>query len=119
MVIEERRFMNNRIFGKAGETLAAEYLEQSGYRILARNYWCRMGEIDIVAQKGNCVHFVEVKTRTGSFYGNPSESVTRHKTERMRLAAESYLKAFAGLPGLGRKAQFDLIEIELRHTENI
>jgi hypothetical protein len=37
----------------------------------------------------------------------------------MRLAAESYLKAFAGLPGLGRKAQFDLIEIELRHTENI
>ena len=111
--------MNKREFGKAGESLAAKYLEQSGYRILFRNYWCRMGEIDIVAQKGNYVHFVEVKTRTGDFYGKPSESVTWQKIDRMRLAAECYMKAFEGMPGLGKKMQFDLIEVELRHTENI
>ena len=111
--------MNKRGFGNAGESLAVNYLEQSGYRFLFRNYWCRIGEIDIVAQKGGCVHFVEVKTRTGAFYGTPSESVTNHKLSRMRTAAESYMKAFAGMPGLGKNMQFDLIEIELRHTENI
>lgn len=111
--------MNKRTFGKAGESLAAEYLKQSGYMILFSNYWCRIGEIDIVAQKGNCVHFVEVKTRNSSFYGTPSESVTQQKLNRMRLAAESYMKATAGMPGLGNKIQFDLIEIELKHTENI
>jgi len=111
--------MNKREFGEFGEKLAANYLEQSGYRILCRNYWCKMGEIDIVAQKNNCVHFVEVKTRTGGFYGSPSESVTWHKIDKMRLAAESYLKAVSGMPGLGRRFQFDLIEIELKHTENI
>ena len=111
--------MNKREFGKAGEQLAADFLEQSGYRILFKNYWCRAGEIDLVAQKGDCVHFVEVKTRTGDFYGRPSESVTWHKIDNMRLAAESYMKSVAGMPGLGKKMQFDLIEIELKHTENI
>lgn len=111
--------MNKREFGKAGETLAAGFLEQSGYRILCRNYWCKLGEIDIVAQKDECIHFIEVKTRSGNFYGRPSESVTWHKVDKMRLAAECYLKSAAGMPGLGRKMQFDLIEIELRHMENI
>ena len=111
--------MNKRLFGKSGESLAADYLEQSGYRILFRNYWCRMGEIDLIAQKDNCIHFVEVKTRTGEFYGSPSESVTWHKIDKMRLAAESYMKSVAGMPGLGNRMQFDLIEIELKHTENV
>lgn len=111
--------MNKREFGKSGENLAADYLEQSGYRILHRNYWCRIGEVDIIAQKGNCVHFVEVKTRTGSFYGTPSESVTGNKVNRMKLAAEHYMKFAAGMPGLGRDMQFDLVEIQIRHTENI
>lgn len=111
--------MNKKELGKAGETLACEYLEQLGYRILFRNYWCSAGEIDIVAQKAGGVHFVEVKTRTGDQYGRPSESVTWHKIDRMRIAAESYMNAVAGMPGLGRRMQFDLIEIELKHTENI
>lgn len=111
--------MNKRKFGKAGEMLAAEYLEQTGYKILFRNYWCSSGEIDIIAQKANRVHFVEVKTRTGEYYGSPSESVTWHKIDRMRLAAETYMKAVAGMPGLGKHVQFDLIEIELKHLENI
>ena len=111
--------MNKRKFGEAGEKLAADYLEQTGFRILFRNYWCKMGEIDIVAQKDNCVHFVEVKTRAGNYYGKPSESVTASKISRMTMAAECYMKAFAGMPGLGKKMQCDLIEIELKYTENI
>ena len=111
--------MNKREFGKSGENLAEAYLKQSGYMILFRNYWCRIGEIDLIAQKDDCVHFVEVKTRSGDFYGRPSESVTLRKLHKMRLAAEHYMKAAAGMPGLGRKMQFDVIEIELRHTENI
>jgi putative endonuclease len=111
--------MNKREFGKAGEALAVNYLEQSGYRILHRNYWCRMGEVDIVAQKDDCVHFVEVKTRTGDFYGIPSESVTKHKVDKIRLAAECYMKSVAGMPGLGKSMQMDLIEVQLKYTENI
>ena len=111
--------MNKREFGKKGEQLAADYLEEMGYRILFRNYWCSKGEIDIIAQKDNRVHFVEVKTRTGNYYGNPSESVTWQKIERMRKAAESYMKAVEGMPGLGKYMQFDLIEIELHHLKNI
>lgn len=111
--------MNKRKFGKAGENLAVDYLEQSGHKILFRNYWCKMGEVDIVAQKDNCVHFVEVKTRTGDYYGKPSESVTANKINRLRLAAECYMRTYAGMPGLGKKMQCDLIEIELRYTENI
>ena len=111
--------MNKREFGKSGETLAVDFLEQKGYKILFRNYWCSRGEIDIIAQKDGCVHFVEVKTRTGDYYGRPSENVTWHKIERMRTAAESYMKAVAGMPGLGKLMQFDLVEIELRYLENI
>ncbi len=111
--------MNKRSYGKAGEDLAAEYLTQTGYRILYRNYWCRMGEIDIVAQKDEAVHFVEVKTRSSGRFGIPSESVTRRKTDRMKMAAESYMKTMAGMPGLGKRVQFDVIEIELRQIENI
>lgn len=111
--------MNYRKFGNAGETLAASYLEEKGYRILKRNFWCKAGEVDIIAQKDDCVHFVEVKTRTGNYYGTPSESVTRHKLNRIRLVAEVYMKWAAEMPGLGKKMQVDLIEVELRHSENI
>ena len=111
--------MNKRELGKAGEVLAAEYLEQNGYRILFRNFWCNRGEIDLVAQKGNWVHFVEVKTRTGNHYGAPRESITPYKMGRMRIAAESYMKAKAGMPGLAKNMQLDVIEICITHTENI
>lgn len=118
-ILEGVKKLNKRSFGKSGERLAEEYLSQTGYRILCRNYWCRMGEIDIVAQKDGVVHFVEVKTRSSGEYGRPSESVTRRKTDRMRQVAESYMKAMAGMPGLGKKMQFDVIEIEVRQIENI
>lgn len=111
--------MNKREFGKVGETLAAEYLLQQGFVILMRNYWCSAGEIDIVAQKGDFVHFVEVKTRGNEVYGSPSESITRRKIVRMRRTAETYMKNFRGMPGLAKNIQLDLIEISIRHLEDI
>lgn len=111
--------MNKRELGKAGESLAAEYLQQNGYRILYRNYWCKVGEIDLIAQKNDCVHFVEVKTRSSGYYGHPSESITQNKLNRMRAAAAGYMKAAAGMPGLGRKMQIDVIEVRIDYIENV
>lgn len=111
--------MNKRELGKAGETLAAEYMQQNGYRILCRNYWCKTGEIDLIAQKNDCVHFIEVKTRSNEYYGRPAESLTWRKMERMKAAAVSYMKSATGMPGLGRQMQFDVVEVQIRHMENV
>lgn len=80
-----------RNLGKKGEELAAKYLAEQGYRILARNYRCSLGEIDIIAgDKGDLV-FIEVKTRTGFSFGLPQESITRAKQLRIRRIALHYL----------------------------
>lgn len=52
-------------FGKLGENIAAEYLKRKGYSIIARNFYCKMGEIDIIAKEKHEIVFVEVKTRNG------------------------------------------------------
>jgi putative endonuclease len=77
--------------GDIGEDFAAKLLENSGYRIIARNFATKQGEIDIIALKDGVMHFIEVKTRTGSQYGYPSDSVTKVKQDRIRKAAKSYL----------------------------
>lgn len=77
--------------GDIGEEFAAKLLENSGFRIIARNYATRQGEIDIIATKDGVIHFVEVKTRNGCQYGYPSDAVTRIKQERIRKAAQQYL----------------------------
>ena len=79
--------------GDIGEEFAAKLLDNSGYRILERNYAARSGEIDIIATKDGVLHFVEVKTRNSMKYGYPSESVTRIKQEMIRKAARQYLQS--------------------------
>ena len=61
--------------GRRGEEAACAYLAERGYRILDRNWRCRLGEIDIVAERGDIVVFVEVRTRTGTRFGTGAESV--------------------------------------------
>ena len=78
--------------GDAGEDLAAMVLENSGFSILDRNFNTRVGELDIVAMKNDVIHFIEVKTRSGSMYGYPSEAVTPAKQRHIRKAAEYYLQ---------------------------
>jgi putative endonuclease len=80
-----------RELGRRGEELAARRLEAEGYRILARNYRCPAGEVDLVAEDGECLVFVEVRTRHGDLWGTPEESVTRPKQARLVEVAQSYL----------------------------
>ncbi|MCL5411401.1 MAG: YraN family protein [Patescibacteria group bacterium] len=76
--------------GKLGEDLACGYLKKRGYRILARNFFSRRGEIDIVAQEADCLAFVEVKTRFSDSYGLPEEAVTPKKIESILRTGEFY-----------------------------
>ena len=67
--------MNNIAIGSFGEDVAIRYLEMRGYRVIAKNFKCRLGEIDIIAEKRDEIIFVEVKTRTNNKFGMPSEAV--------------------------------------------
>ncbi|MBN1810431.1 MAG: YraN family protein [Anaerolineae bacterium] len=77
--------------GRQGENLAAEELVRNGYEIIARNWHCQAGEVDIVARRDDVYHFFEVRTRRGREYGTPEESVTPTKRQRMIDVALTYL----------------------------
>ena len=77
--------------GRWGEQLAAERLQSLGYVILERNWRCRRGEIDLVAQAGDVLVFVEVKTRRGRDYGTPEEAITRSKAKRLLELGRRYM----------------------------
>ena len=93
--------------GAWGEDCAAAYLRRHGYRILARNYSCRFGEIDLIAEKDGVLLFVEVKLRTNLQYGAPREYVTVKKQEKLRAAALLYLSERE----LDVPARFDVAEV--------
>jgi len=77
--------------GRWGEKLAAQHLESQGYVILDRNWRCNRGEIDLVAQEGSVLVFVEVKTRRGRDFGTPEEAITRSKANRLLELGQRYL----------------------------
>jgi putative endonuclease len=79
--------------GRRGEQLAEQKLAASGYAILARNYRCRAGEIDLIARHSETLVFVEVRTRRGDAFGLPEASLTPRKRQHLIAAAESYLQA--------------------------
>ena len=83
--------MNRR--GESGESLAAAFLEGRGLRILSRNYRCRFGEIDLVAESGATLVFVEVRARRSDTFGGPAASITAAKRRRLVAAARHYLAA--------------------------
>ena len=79
--------------GKYGEQLAAEYLQRAGLRILARNWRCAEGEIDLVAADRRVLVAVEVKTRSSTAFGTPLEAVTPKKRSRLRRLAVQWVVA--------------------------
>ena len=83
--------MNNTRTGVLGEELAEIMLLEKGYTILARNFRCRYGEIDIIAAKNGVLAFVEVKTRLFGSCGRGSESVTAAKRQKIRRCALCYI----------------------------
>ena len=96
--------------GQFGERVAVAHLESKGYRVLARNFRCREGEIDIVAQSNGCLVFVEVKTRRGDSTGTASESLTLLKGARISAAADAYCDAN---PASVEERRIDVIAVDL------
>jgi len=94
--------------GQSAERLAAAYLERRGYRVLRLNYRIRAGEIDIIAEEGEVLCFVEVRSRRDTTYGHPLETIDRRKQRRLTIAAGHYLKSH---PGAARPARFDVVGI--------
>lgn len=83
--------MNKRAIGTAYEKKAAVYLEEQGYRIVASNYRCRSGEIDLIAREGQYLVFLEVKYRVDLRWGSGLEAVDYRKRQRILRAARWYL----------------------------
>ena len=111
--------------GRWGEELAARYLEKKGYRVEARNWRCRLGELDLVVRDRSCLCFVEVKLRRSMAYGTAGEAVDQRKQHKLRCAAQLYLAAHP----TRLQPRFDVVEIyapqgtdtrapEVRHLEN-
>jgi putative endonuclease len=114
---------SNQRLGKWGENLAAEYLEQKGFQILARNYRTSYGEIDLIASKQGVTVFVEVKTRSGRGFGLPEEAVTPSKQQHLMEAIQAYWQVI----GEEGSWQVDVIavmrmqggkDVEIEHFEN-
>ena len=74
--------MPNTGSGRLGEQLTAEYLEEKGYEIVERNFKCRFGEIDVIAQNDRYLAFVEVKTRSADGLSHPFEAITPSSARR-------------------------------------
>ena len=109
---------------KIGETFAMEHLLAHGYEILERNYRSPFGEIDLIAQQGKRIVFVEVKTRRSLKFGTPQSAVTLTKQKRISKVALDYLR-IDGL--LDFPCRFDVIAVflssqseltKLQHIEN-
>jgi len=77
--------------GRRGEALAAKALQQRGFSIVTQNWRCREGEADLIAQRAGEWYFIEVRTRRGTGYGSPEESLTPRKFARMEAVARCYL----------------------------
>jgi len=102
--------MNRQEVGKLGEKTAQKFLKKRGYRIRETGFRCRHGEIDIIAQKKDCLVFVEVRTKSNLDFGTPEESITRAKKEKLIASALTYTTTHQDLPPLWR---IDVVAIEL------
>lgn len=115
--------MLTKIIGNRGEDAACRYLKKNGYRILERNYkkvqGKIVGEIDIIARKGETLSFVEVKTRKSEEFGLPCEAVTKSKQQKIIKTAYAYIEE----KNVDANYSFDVVEVlydgrnvsEIRH----
>ena len=96
--------------GRNGEEFAASMLTDMGFIVLAKNYRCQYGEVDIIARRGYEIHFVEVKTRVGNKMGHPEEAVDAKKLESM-IKASKFIIDRMGLENY--KIVYDVMAIEI------
>jgi len=97
-----------KLFGDRGEREAVRYVRGLGWRILARKHRNRLGEIDLIAQDGDTIVFIEVKTRRSNAAGRPEDAITPAKQKQLTGAALAFLKKHRLLE---RRARFDVISI--------
>jgi putative endonuclease len=102
--------LSRRERGALGEKIALDFLVKRNFTILERNFRCREGEIDIIARQGDCLVFVEVRTKTSTKLGTPEESITPAKTQRLVALAQTYLQSHENLPAQWR---IDVIAIDM------
>jgi putative endonuclease len=106
---------NTRVYGDLGEDYAAKLLKSHNYRILARNYKTKFGEIDIVAEDaGGTLVFIEVKTRWSRKFGKPEEAVTPRKLAKIRKAGEYFTLTHPNLP---KRLRIDVVAIYVEKGE--
>ncbi|PZD93310.1 YraN family protein [Paenibacillus sambharensis] len=102
--------------GSRGEQAAAELLEGKGYKILDRNWRCRSGELDIVADDSGTTVFIEVRTRrSGSRYGTAAESVDWRKQRKLQQVAQVYMAAHGNIASLA--VRFDVIAVTYEEAD--
>lgn len=105
-----------RALGQRGEEAAAGWYRDRGYEVVARNWRCRDGELDLVARRRSLIVFCEVKTRTSSAFGLPAEAVTAAKQGRIRRLALQWLREQRGLARMALRfdvaaVQGDVVEV--------
>lgn len=113
-----------RELGRWGEAQAEHYLRQKGFQLIARNWRTRGGEIDLIGKFGDTLVFVEVRTRTSTHFGTPSESVDWRKQKKLRQLSLAFLQQYRERVGSFR---FDVVsilvhlksrQVEIRHIEH-
>lgn len=100
---------HNRTYGAAGEDAVAEWYLANGYEIVARNWRCRDGELDLIVRLGRLFVFCEVKSRASDRFGAPVEAITPTKQARLRRLAARYLEDDA--PVRPREIRFDVASV--------
>ncbi|HHE41466.1 MAG TPA: YraN family protein [Dehalococcoidia bacterium] len=103
--------MNHLTVGRRGEEIARALLKKRGYKILETNVRVRLGEIDIVARRKDCLVFVEVRTRTSRNFGTPEESVTKRKRDKLVACALDYVASHGEMHD--RAWRIDVVAVEL------
>ena len=108
--------------GNKGESLAENYIKRKGYKIIQRNYRCRLGEIDIIAKDDDTIVFIEVRTKQNENFGSPQDSVTSTKISKISKTALRFIQE-KNLSGFSYR--FDFIAItfsqgkpNIEHIEN-
>lgn len=103
---------NRKTLGQKGEEIACRALKKQGYRIIEKNFRCRQGEIDIIAEDKATLCFIEVKARYSQNFGSPEESVTKRKQGKLYAAAAIYLGKMITKP---QDMRFDIVSVDLKN----
>jgi putative endonuclease len=100
--------------GQHAELACCKYLQQQGLKLLAKNYYGRRGELDLVMRDNNTVVFVEVRYRKNDTYGGALESITARKQEKLRITAEQYMQQKTKL----KNGRFDVVAMTEKVQNN-